>query len=73
MLKALSKKAKMIMTMIICDLQLPREPHQCRLLQLNAGVHGALGCDQKKLYTSVEVTPAPVLVHSKRLLVPSFT
>ena len=25
-----------------------------------ADVHRAMGCDQKKLYTSVEVTPAPV-------------
>ena len=34
-------------------------------------VRGAMGCDQKKLYTSVEVTPAPVLVPTQRPLAPS--
>ena len=32
-------------------------------------VHGAIGCDQKNLYTSVAVTTAPVRVPTQRPLV----
>ena len=35
-------------------------------------VHGVMGCDQKKLYTSVKVTPAPVRIPIQWKLFQSF-
>ena len=38
---------------------------------LDAIVHGAMGCGQKKNFVSVAVPPAPVRVPSQRQLAPS--